>query len=392
MSLRCVWVISLACGFLATPRVAETATVRGAVADLKGRPVWGVPVIVNQLVKRPNTRKKQTTVTGNDGTFSFSVLPKEMVGVFCQGPPGWRVRVPNRWVAPDGEVLRFVARKETGDEADFAPLRKKVIIRGALADPQGKPLAGAPVVGRGALQGARTTSAKDGTFELRHVVTAQWTYSWLTMVLYVDVPERRLGRRHRVTFNERWEYDVPLRLVHYRSAEGVVTDGEGNPISGVSVLRRNHALRLEWKPVGTTDERGRFAVDDLIPGVHYSFCALSEKSGTPRANCVYWTEGDLLAPIRSLVRDRVVEGVAVDRDGRRVAGALVTLEPCLGERSKVRTGADGGFRFTGLIRGEVTIRARAEHPRHPGGLAGTLVCPAGAKGVRLVLVPQGCRV
>lgn len=371
---------------------AETAIVEGIVTDPNGSPIRGAEVSAIQVISRPNTRKRQVVQTGEDGKFRFCVLAEPKVLVSCTAPAGWRTRVSRRWIAPNGEVLRYIVRKDTGNESDFAPVEREVVIRGRVADIAGRGVANASIVGRTDLKGASCKSGEDGTFELRHIVVARWEPSFLSMNLYVDVPELRMGNTGRVTFNERWEYYADLQVLPYRKAEGTVTNEAGEAIGGISILRRNHSLSLKWVHVTKTDERGQYKVDDLVPGVYYSFCALSDGYGTRRSGLVYPTGKESSeVVIKVSPRNESVEGIAQRDDGTPVAGALVSVEPCLGEHYEVATDTGGRFRFKGLIGGEVELRGRKRDGRIPGGwLHGSVKCLAGDKSVTLELIPVGC--
>lgn len=358
----------------------KTGIVQGIVTDIGGSPLQEAHISAIQVIKRPHTKQKQVVQTGQDGKFCFSVLGQEMVLVSCTAPQGWRTRVSNRWVEPDTETLRYVVRKDTGNEQDFAPLRREVLIRGRVLYPEGRPVRDARIVGLSDLKQATCKTAGDGTFELRHPIVARWKPCWLTMTLYVDVPQLRMGRVRRVTFNERWEYYVDLQLLPYRQAQGTATDQNGVPIAGLSILRRNHYLSLKWAPLTITDTHGRFQTQDLLPGVCYSFCALSIRYGTPRSNLVYWTDDKTSIPsIQVLPRNKTLQGVVERADGTAIPGALVCVEPCLAQHHEVTADPNGRFHFTGLVADEVELQGRS------GELHGSVKCFSDDKNVRLVL-------
>jgi hypothetical protein len=185
------------------------------------------------------------------------------------------------------------------------------------------------------------------------------------------------------------EYDVTIEAQAYRRiCPSRVVNDKGESIGGLDVLRKNHVRGLRWEAVAKTDENGMYEVSDLISGMTYSFCALSDEYGTAVSN-VLWSQGtSSLKPIVVVPRDKVLEGVAVDEQGRAVAGAKISVEPSLGVLSKVSSDEDGRFRFTGLVEGEVWLQAykRGRHV-HGGMLIGSQKCSAGDKEVKLVLGP-----
>jgi len=367
--------------------------VEGIVTDEQGRSLEGAEVILLRSVANDPRRRKRTVLTDAEGKFRFAILGRGMVRVHCEGLKGWRTRVGIRFVTPESEPLRYVLRKDTGNDADFTPLEREVVISGRVVDLQGRGVADANILGLGKhLKGAHCMSAEDGRFELRRNVTAGWGNVALGMMLYVNKPETRQGVVRRVTFNERWEYDVTIEIKSYRRiCSSLVVDDNGSAMAGVDVLRRNHmvGMGMKWEMVAKTDENGKYEVLDLISGMTYSFCGLSEVYGTVGSKCVWWSKGRYsLKPIVVVARDKVLRGVAVDHKGRVVGGAKVSVVPCAGALAEVWTNEEGRFRIGGLVSGQFELRGDKMDPRvHGGRLTGSQKCMAEEKDVKLVLSP-----
>jgi protocatechuate 3,4-dioxygenase beta subunit len=380
-------------GRVCSESVELVRTVEGIVTDEQGRPLEGAEVALFESESTRPGQRKRSVRTGADGKFRFPVTGRGMVRIDCVGLEGWRTRVARRHVSPDSEPLRYVLRRETGNEADFAAEESEVVIRGRVVDLAGHGIADANILGLGELEGAHCMSLEEGRFELRWRVAAGWGNSRLRMMLYVNKPEERLAVVRRVTFNERWEYDVTIEVPPYRRiCEARVVNNKGQGMGGVDVLRKNHmsGLGLKWVPVAKTGENGKYEVSDLIVGMTYSFCGLSEEYGTADSGCVWWNERTYsLKPIVVVARDKVLEGVAVDEKGKAVGGAKISLGSCPGVRSEVLTDEKGRFRFAGLVPGEVRLQGhKRDRQVHGGWLFGSQRCSAGEKQVKLVLRPE----
>ena len=162
---------------------------------------------------------------------------------------------------------------------------------------------------------------------------------------------------------------VTLRLRPAHRLTGQVTDERGEPIAGAQVSVRRDGVALLSFDV-TTDTRGRFRVDGLLPGPWWVTARAPGHLATSAETVV---PGDLALV---LTRGATVEGRVVDERDRPVAGATVLW---LGPATAARPTGDG----LGVVPGPV--------PPIPldaltsAGPAPTLV----ASGARTVTGPDG---
>jgi hypothetical protein len=345
---------------------SKSSKVRGIVTDPNGYPVKGIEIQIEQRIRKPNDTEKQVTITSDDGKFEFSVYPNIMVLIGVYPPEKWHVHVSSRWVPPDFETLRFIAGKDTGNTIDFTPIKRNITIKGHIQDPDGKPISDVNILGVSSLNGAISRTDKQGFFNISHPITTQWSSTErigtsIGLELYVDAKEKKLGCIRSITFNESWEYNINLNLTPYKISEGVVIDPNGRPVANVEILKRNHCdisgLGMRWFASAKTDKAGRFIISDLISGVTYTFCALSEQYGTLSSGRQY-LEDNKIPPITVYPRSGHIKGIALKSDGSPFAGVTLSMEPCLGVLAETKSDSEGKFYFNSIANKTVDITGR----------------------------------
>jgi len=141
---------------------------------------------------------------------------------------------------------------------------------------------------------------------------------------------------------------------------GIVVSALGVPIAGAEV-------ELESSVVATTDGHGRFAVRGASP--HYAIGARAMGHGAAKAQQLLAHDGKAEVRLELGSVGGVVEGIALDPDGKPLANVRVDIGRYEGGRSWVgdapprparpRTDDEGRFRAIGIPPGEQTLRARA---------------------------------
>jgi protocatechuate 3,4-dioxygenase beta subunit len=249
-------------------------------------------------------------------------------------------------------------------------------ISGRVADPAGKPVAGAVVsVDRDlmsmAMLGAdahvpRTTSAKDGTFRLGGLGDAP-----------VDVKAEAEGFapavRRKVAPGET---GVEIVLGAFGSIAGRVTDAEGAPVADFEVEVVAATSQVPGVPGMQAAGRarlageGRYRVEGLPAGtyavsVYPATFAPAHRPSVEVADGAETAGVDFTVPVGATLRGRVVE----DASGAPVPGATLSvslhMNPMMamvgmGRARTAVSGADGAFVLTGLPEGEATLRASHE--------------------------------
>jgi hypothetical protein len=380
---------------------SATDFVSGIVTDVDGQPVGAVEISVSQRILSEKRYHRETTRTGRDGTFRIPVLPERDVSLRCNVPEGHRVLAPWRWVSPGTEKIRFIVREDTGNDADFPPLKQDIVVTGRVTDPSGEPVAGTRVGGLGSRPDTDIVTQEDGTFEFRQQDEARWVGQYGCspgLILAFYHAERCLGNSRRVSFTGEWEYELDIPLVPLRSATGEVIDEKGEPVAGITVLWKHPfqaGRRRKWTQAAVTDQNGRYTVDSLIPGLGIPFCALNDEYATPPGGYSVrsWNQStDTISTIEVFARNLALEGIVLESGDTPVRDGTVTVEPFHGDLYETLTDEHGRFRFSGLVAGELEVRAWKPDngSMGPDSLHGSVKCHAGDTGVKLEVHPLGC--
>lgn len=241
---------------------------------------------------------------------------------------------------------------------------------------------------QGKVAGATARVAEDGTFTITGVPSGEWR-------LEADGDDGSAGEVEIAVTPAGLE-GLDVTLVPRAIVKGVVRDGEGRPLHGVSAvlaLDRDlpfHMHRGSPEAAVMADAEGRFEILGVAPG-DWSVLLFDDagQGVTPigEAPRAVIREGDMLVEIdvrAELPRGRIT-GVVVDAAGAPVADAWVDAEP--GARPTV-TDAEGRFAFERLAEGSFSIHARARHD----GARGIVEEVAPGSDVRVeVELPAGIR-
>lgn len=231
------------------PQEVTSGTIVGRVRDGDGRPVPGARVGAWPSSAFPAGSSGDRrwpapvhAVTSSDGRFEIPGLPPvdHRITVRARGfLDGGGMDVPPR----EGEVAVVLSRP--------------AFIEGSVVDPEGRPLAGVPVV-RGSHpstggDGPPVLAWSDDVGRFRIPAVPGRDYSLRTLPLL----DRNFVPAH-VAPVRAGEGDARLVLAPGRVVSGRVVDDDGRPVPGIS-LRTGHAS-------GETDGDGRFRLPGLAPG------------------------------------------------------------------------------------------------------------------------------
>jgi hypothetical protein len=236
---------------------------------------------------------------GNCVDFCSRIAPE------CALP--WRSG-PTCLLPTENEFRRELFRRDTAD-------RPEALLQGRILDDSGRRVEGAKI--RVWFQGTPIldeTSGKDGTYHLR-LRAGPWSYSIRVSHpgLATEVAEFKPTERQFTTSRS-------FRLGPESTVRGRVTDGKGNPVSGVAV----HALRTPDDQIesgaSTSADDGTFAIAGLDTKRYYL-----------RASKFGWLPATLKAAVAApatrvtlkLIRTAVIKGSVLDADGEGQSNATV---------------------------------------------------------------------
>lgn len=253
---------------------------------------------------------------------------------------------------------------------DEAPART-VRVNGLVLRPDGSPAEGSRVQlfgrrrrGRGRGQsGGEVRTDVTGRFTLEVTPGTYWAFAGAVHPDDADAPRRRV----EVTGADPQELE-PFVLQLATALTGVVRTEDGQPVAGARVIAR--APRRGRGREATSDDRGRFRVEQLVEGL-YALEVSAEGfvrqrlEGIPVTGVAEGSVAVVLQPAGGL------RGLVRGPDGRPVAEALVFTYRGAERTSMVRADADGRFELAALEGGpvelfvrsqdfELTARARAE--------------------------------
>jgi protocatechuate 3,4-dioxygenase beta subunit len=332
------------------------------VRDAGGRPVPGVQIRVGEV-------QGPAAATGEDGRARLAVPA---------GPPP-RLRL----LAGDG-------RRWTGTLPDSGPAGAAV----RLALPPAAALEGRAIdsASRGPLAGALVWLAADpGAFAR---TDAQGRYSLAAVELDGSALQAEaaghLSLSRRFTWTRASSLHAPtLALDPAAAVAGVVVNGAGAPLAGAriqAVLRswdraRSFSRSGQAEPRSTAGPDGRFRLARLLAGETWELRALLPGWAPARLSLSGLAAGKTREGVRLILgRGRAGSGRVIDRAGKPVPGAGVSLAATTGERAPAAsdspaiprgggdgfeswtavTGADGRFTVAALPAGLMDLRVAKE--------------------------------
>lgn len=345
---------------------AITARIRGVVRDTDGDAVAGASVLLWSDGRRAGARRDgefvvqpvTTATTGDGGAFEIGT-PSEEFTLTAQHGQLWCVE----------RVTGSVANREVIDGVTLT-IAPTVILEGSLLDSSGDGIADFEIESDGSLRAAEPTDVPDvfnshadaiacrtdanGTFRLRAV--ADHRYPWS-----IDHPEHLgFSTRHAPA-----EGRLDIRLESGATIHGQVFRADGTPANGAKVR-----LSARWWRRGVCDPHGRFEIRGAEIDPRNSFLLVHDDASAVFAHQPI--PDDLSNVILHLEAPQRIAGVAIDAEGRPIAGATVRVigdrrvvsntsygEPrtweFLSGKSRCTTDEDGRFSFDHLYRGEFEV-------------------------------------
>lgn len=345
--------------------VTTTGSVRATVTWHDGLAAAGLPVRVQPFVRYELARQPggAEATTDTAGVVVFEGLSPGIYAVSVVGREAAEASGPATVVA--GARVDVTMRLARGTD-----------VAGVVVDVTGQPIAGATVVVRGFDMNDAwplATTAADGTFHLRAVQSSRSVGAFATG--YAPSPLEDLHGSAGSTRQLRFVLTAPDAALTVQ-----VRGPDGAPLSGADVgagIPANIAPAVAPLPDGrsglpprrrwvTTDQHGRAEIAGLPPGaLELRVIALG---------CAPWLQridvggGDVSHVEVQLRRAVVVTGTVTDRDGRRIADAVVECEVG-GARQQRSTDERGVYRFAQLSPGILTLHVV---PREQGAASTTL--------------------
>lgn len=343
--------------------------VAGRVIDAEtGAPVAGAEVAFWTFAERDVVR------TARDGSFRHARFPVgELAEQVRAHAPGYgssvrylRIGADGRWELPH-PLDSTADRAGTGVPFVEIALVPELRVRGRVVDSAGDPVAGASVQAEGYVQvlpsvaaadGARSTTAADGSFELGGL-RSDVGHGLLVEAEGCAETSRELAAARGLLELE------PIRLERSRILAGAVVDAEGFPVEDVRVVvepldpdehweagQRETAAPASLQDVAArvlatehetrTTREGIFVLDGLRPGDYRVYVTRDAapllESTLARDEPMRFLE--LRLPADSVTLRGRVEGAAP-------GGATLEIDR-FGTVARVRTDADGRFRVAGL--------------------------------------------
>ena len=327
------------------------------MVDLDEQPLEGVEVAVRMVGQDlassehgPDQGDPHRAVSDAQGRFVLRDLPAVRLDIHAR----------STGFAP--LVVRGVELPPGRRPVDLGTLMLEpgVTIRGSVADPEGQPIAGAEVWRTPADQGTRlghvhqdaaadTRTGEDGRFEL--VDLAPGTRLDLAVDADGFLPARVRGVEAPTA------EPVVLLLRPAASVRGRVENADGEPVAGAEVNARlvSEAVENFGDMSVVTDDAGRFALADLMPGaVAIEAWAQGYQPSEPEA-LELEARQEIEDVVLVLEPGAVLEGFVSTLDGDPVAGARVLVG-----RAAATAGDDGAYRVAGIPPGQ-----REAEVRHP---------------------------
>lgn len=348
---------------LGTVVLSPGTAVRGIVADLEGKPVEGAEVRAQAAAERSpfprafSSREPEPAdaVTAQDGTFLLADrAPGESLDLTVTHPSYGTESAPGVAV-PREEPVRVV-------------LKPVARVSGRVLDPDGKPIPEAQVFliemrsesfggGQSSLLPARlprdAKTDEKGAFEIERVAPGP-------IQVNAQAPRRQRARVEGLEVKPGRDLtNVEIVLAPGGTVEGRVLSPEGRPVPNaqVSVAETASQGMMVFSSVQTkTDGDGRYRLDGVPPGPR-----------TLEATAEGYRRGvrdvEVTAETRTvdfeLERGLEVAGRVVDDAGNPIPSVQVVLTAGRNFFDALRaiTGADGGFRISGVQDGTYNLTA-----------------------------------
>lgn len=333
----------------------------GRVRDASGQPIESASVRLEALKSHGYA---PTVLTADDGTFDFQALP----------PPPYTLSVEH----PDYSPSRKQTVENTRDSVEIR-LQRGATLRGVVSDAVSRaPLPAAEVVvtSEGFSRAART--ARDGSFELRHLPEGPYR---LSVSAESYLPLSQDGQLNSLPES------APLRieLMHAASVSGEVVDSLGRTVWNAQVT---FGATPDWSRATRTDHAGRFRLHGVPEGDHVLHARHGTLQGTS-GSVVRVVEGadtpGALIRLPGVVDEEVVDDAPAARAQPQRSGPLELV--MRGSRVVVEhVAADSSAARAGLQAGDVLLSVDGEPVRSAAQARGMLGRGVARRGPRKLQV------
>ena len=298
-------------GAILRGKVIDGKTGQGVRSYVQARPTPG-----NPLLNKPNVLHECSTNTEPDGTFRLVAPPGDII-VSASPDAGIKVTEPMSYVPASilpshqgllqqrGEtgsvtfrdstmsyqlnyayqLLELPAEGETSVELTLSRGKERTL---HLVDPQGRPIESALIAGLD--QTEQPFAVKQGQLQIVGITSTQ-RYRHL----FVIDKERKLGAYLAMLTSE--TEPLTMKLEPLGSLSSRVLDNQSKPIGQIRLAvrpqprdssRDSHIIRSEWNPQMlemlfpsvTTDEDGRFTLENIIPNMDYVVYSTDHNRGS----------------------------------------------------------------------------------------------------------------
>ena len=338
------------------------ATVSGRVIDSAGKAVSGVVVQLQSLrygketgtVFLSNTlwMKRFQTVTDKEGKWTLQGVPQGVAaGILINDPRFVQVNVSTT----------------TNSAPTTTEVRPGAVLTGRVVARNGKSAAGIMVLAQGQNGtgfGTETKTTADGSYQLTGL--ANGTYN--IMVFVADKSQVAEGIEGQ-TAHEGETIKLPdMKLISGGIISGQVLNKKtGQPVPRVDIASygkqnpRSSAAAVS----GLTDETGHYWIR-VVPGKNYVYFmgASGYIQDANYGNDVTVEEGQTVTQNFELDPGESLAGTVVDEKGNPVKDAYIMVSPIPGLQGAnsdngrgAQSDANGNWKVTGLVDGEMTVRA-----------------------------------
>ena len=316
-----------------------------------GAPVAGATVSASEMFS-----EGPTAVTGPDGIARFELLLPAHIHVSATD----YVQVadvlddPRHPSANHNVVMYDDDKVESATEAHLEiKLSRGVFVSGSIVGPDGNAVPTAEVRLLGPTSDERPPSATthadvSGRFELTLPRAGHYR-------LWAESNDLTVTGPQQIDVTIDGQSNLVAHLVKRPEVHGMVVDGRFNPVEGAKVSTSDG-----WTPPAITDAKGRFSIraEDDAP-VDLIARLGADSSAFKRVPVEYGKQVEIVLQIDV----SGIAGIAVDRDGTPVPGAIVWLNGCCASNpSLVGTGpsvADAGGKFTfNVPRGDYVLSVK----------------------------------
>jgi len=272
--------------------------IAGRVMDARRFPIAGARVRVEPAGGAVRWAT-QGTVAGADGTFRV------------QAPATGTVRV----VASHPSYVEAWVETEPGREVELL-LARGVVVRGAVTDDIGQPLAATVTLSLDGREVRATASGAEGAFDLGRV--GPGTYELRAAAAGYADADVTVGIDAPASDAEQGTRTVELSLRRGVTLEGRVVDRFGEPVEGALIEARLDGSRLAPQ-LSRSDADGRFAITGLAAG-RWEIIAARDDLGTAFADATL-DVGTRGRPVELAFRDAAVRTLPTGADAGTAAAA-----------------------------------------------------------------------